>query len=333
MTQETYSFVHSTKRDLYWEIRKKEIEFLIDPLTGKIKEEFAEPVDRCLLCLSSKRETLFNKEGFSFHRCSECGFIYADPQIKESKLLVYYEGSSSTDIWIDVLLSDDNFIYDEMKYNKGLDLIETFQKPGRLLDIGCSIGHFLKIAHDRGWDTIGLELNKRALKHAREVWNLNVMEKLLEEASFPASSFEVVTMWGVIEHLKNPFEVMNEIHRILVTGGVVLTFCPNIESLVCRILHEKTSCIDGRNHCGYFSPRTIRFLLEKSGFEVMEIKSFQPELDTVLNYLDYNDPYLKRAERVNPIKKLLGDDLKEILEQTLIDQKLGYKMMTLSRKR
>lgn len=332
MTQETYSFVSSTKRDLYWELRKKEIEFLLDPLTGKIKEEFAEPVERCLLCQSLKRETLFNKEGFSFHRCSECGFIYADPQIKESELLNYYEGSSSNDVWIDVLLSDDNFRYDEMKYNKGLDLIGAFQKPGRLLDIGCSIGHFLKIARDRGWDTIGLELNKRAVKHACEVWGLNVMEKLLSEASFSDASFQAVTMWGVIEHLKNPFEVMNEIHRILAPGGVILTFCPNIDSLVCRVLHEKTSCIDGRNHCGYFSPKTIRYLLERCGLEVIEIKSFQSELDTVLNYLDYNNPYLKKSGRVNPIKELLGTGLKMALEQILIDQKLGYKMMTLARK-
>lgn len=332
MAQKTYSFVSSTKRDIYWEARKKEIEFLINPLTGKIKDEFAEPADTCLLCGRDKRDTLFSKEGFTFHRCSGCNFIYADPQIREAELFSQYKESCSNDLWIDVLLSDSNFLYDEKKYKTGLDLIETFQKPGRILDIGCSIGHFLKTARDRGWDTAGLELNKRAVKHAREVWDLNVSEKMLAEASFPTESFEAITLWGVIEHLKAPYEVIKEIHRILVPGGVILTFCPNIESLVCRVLHEKTSCIDGRNHCGYFSPDTISYLMKKCGFEVMEIRSFQPELDTVLNFLDYNDPYVNRTERSNPIKKILGDGLMEIMEQILLDRKLGYKMMTLSQK-
>jgi len=65
---------------------------------------------------------------------------------------------------------------------------------------------------------------------------------------------------------------------------------------------------------------------------VLEIISFQPELDTVLNYLDYDDPYLKKSERVNSIKKILGEEFRKVLEQTLLDHKLGYKMMTLSRK-
>lgn len=332
MAHKTYSFVKSTKRDIYWKLRKKEVEFLLDPKTGSIKEEFAEKVDGCLLCKSPEKETLFKKEGFEFRRCSGCGFIYAAPQIKEEKLISFYEGTSSNDAWIDVLLSNNNFLYDEKKYTEGLDLIESLRKPGRILDIGCSIGHFLKIARDRKWDTLGLELNKRAVKYARENWGLTIMEKLLSEAALPDASFEAVTMWGVIEHLKSPCEVILEINRILAPGGVLLTFCPNVESLVCRILHEKTSCIDGRNHCGYFSPKTIRYLFEKSGFEVVKVKAFQPELDTILNYLDFSDPYLKRSERNNAIKEALGDNLKEITEQILLDRNLGYKMMVLAKR-
>ncbi|MFQ6049521.1 MAG: class I SAM-dependent methyltransferase [Candidatus Paceibacterales bacterium] len=332
MKDKTYSFVKETKRDIYWELRKKEIEFLRHPATGKIKEEFADPVKKCFLCESSKRDILFKKEGFTFFRCQECSFVYSDPQIKEDKLVSAYKSSLSNDAWIDVLLSQTNYRYDIKKYTTGLKKLEAFRSPGKILDIGCSIGLFLKLARDRGWDPLGLELNTRAVKYAREKWNLPVIEKLLSEADFADATFDVVTLWGVIEHLKHPSEVLKEVQRILVPGGYILTFCPNVESVVCRILHKEASCFDGRNHCGYFSPVTLGYLFKKCGFEVVEITSFQPELDTILNYLDFRNPYLKESEKENPIKELIGSELSSVLEKILLDRKIGYKMMTLGRK-
>jgi SAM-dependent methyltransferase len=332
MKHETYSFVKDTKRDVYWKLRKEEIEFLIDSPTDQIKDEYAEPIKVCLLCKSDKRTMLFKKEGFLFYRCHNCGFVYADPQINEEKLIQGYKKSLSNDVWIDVLLTEVNFEYDTGKYLRGLEKIESLKACGDLLDIGCSIGHFLKLARERGWKTVGLELNKKAVKHAREVWGLTVIEKVLSEAAFPDSSFDSVTLWGVIEHLKNPYEVIKEVYRILKSKGVLLTFCPNVDSLVCRVLHEKASCFDGRNHCGYFSPGTIQYLFEQCGFKVVGILSFQPELDTILNFLNFADPYLQNLDWKNPIKELLGPNLRDQLEKIMLDMKLGYKMMTLAQK-
>jgi len=68
------------------------------------------------------------------------------------------------------------------------------------------------------------------------------------------------------------------------------------------------------------------------GFELVEITSFQPELDTILNYLDFRNPYVKESERENAIKKLIGPGVLKVAEKILLDRKLGYKMMTLGRK-
>jgi SAM-dependent methyltransferase len=330
----TYDFVKQTKRDKYFELRQREIEFLIHQDTGKIKREFAEPVQDCLICNSGKRNCVFQKEGFSFYRCLECGFIYADPQIREDMLMEAYKGSGANDAWIDVLLSSVNMGYDTAKYERGIDKIESVTKrSGRVLDIGCSIGLFLKVARDRGWDTIGLEVNGRAVTHAREEWGLNVSEKLLHEAAFPDASFDAVSLWGVIEHLKDPVSVINEIRRILKNGGALITFCPNVESLVCRVMREHTSCFDGRNHCGYFSPSTITYLFEKCGFEVLEIESYQPELDTILNYVNFEPPYVKGFDMPNPVRDLIGPAMVDVLEGIILDRRLGYKMMTLGRKK
>ena len=204
---------------------------------------------------------------------------------------------------------------------------------GRVLDIGCSVGLFLKVARDRGWDPIGLEVNERALTHAREEWGLNVSQKLLHEAAFPDACFDAVSLWGVIEHLKDPVSVINEVNRILRNGGALISFCPNVESLVCRVMREHTSCFDGRNHCGYFSPTTITCLFEKCGFEVLGIESYQPELDTILNYVNFEPPYVKGSDMPNPVRELLGPAMIDVLEGIILDRRLGYKMMTLGRKK
>ena len=244
-----------------------------------------------------------------------------------------YKGSGANDAWIDVLLSQANLNYDTAKYLRGLRKIESVTGgAGRLLDIGCSIGLFLKIAEENEWDALGLELNRRAVDHAREAWGLKVTEELLHRAAFDDGGFDAVTLWGVIEHLQDPEGVIREVNRVLQSGGALLTFCPNVESLVCRVLHDRTSCFDGRNHCGYFSPTTITYLLEKCGFVVVDIESHQPELDTVLNHLDFDAPYLKGSDKANPIKELLGPAMISALDKLILDRKLGYKMMTLARK-
>ncbi|UCC94914.1 MAG: class I SAM-dependent methyltransferase [Candidatus Omnitrophota bacterium] len=332
MEHKTYSFVKETKRDIYWRLRREEIEFLRDS-TGKIKDVFAEPVNACLLCSSKERTSLFEREGFTFWRCGMCGFVYSDPQIKEESLVRLYRSSRSNDVWIDVLLSSANYSYDAKKYETGLKRIESLHPRGKILDIGCSIGHFLKIARDRGWDVLGLELNARAVQCAQEKWNLKIIEKNLSEAHFADASFDAVTLWGLIEHLKDPSGVMSQVRRILKPGGIVLVFCPNVESLVCRVLREKTSCFDGRNHCGYFSPTTMKYLFDRCEIDIVDIASFQPELDTILNHLNFSDPYIKDEETENSLRSILGPQATEALEGFILEKKIGYKMMILGRKR
>ena len=331
MSKTTAAFVKETKRDEYFKQRDAEIRALLDPATGNVRAEYADPVAACLLCGSKGRDTLFRKHGFSFHRCTECGFVYADPQVRDEALMQEYEGSSANDLWIDVLLSDANHAYDHDKFAAGVRLLESVTGgPGKVLDIGCSIGHFLKIARDMGWDSLGMEVNKRAVEHARNVWGLSIETKFLHESDIPPASMDAVTLWGVVEHLKDPVGILRDVFRVLRPGGALLLFCPNIESLACRVLHEDAPCVDGRNHCGYFAPRTMRYLLEKCGFEVLSIESRQPNLAPVLNHLDFLDPYTPQQE--SSLREILGPGMFDVLERAIQDRNLGYKIQTLARK-
>lgn len=330
MVRETYDFVKATKRDLYWKARKEEIIFLIDSATGAIKKEYQDWV-RCPIC-SGEEESLFSKEGFHFVRCLGCGLIFTNPQVKEEMLRKTYDGARSLDIWVDVLLTEESRKYDYGKYNRRLEKFEELVGTGRVLDIGCSIGHFLKLARDRGWQGVGLEMNAKAVKYATEELRVTVIPKLLKEANLPERSFDVVTLWGVIEHLKDPVDVLKDTHRILKDDGVLFIFCPNVESLVCRILRQHVSTFDGRNHLWYFAETTLRKLLDKTCFTIIEAETEQPELDTILNFLNYDDPYLKHEKTNNQLKDMLSESAKASLEEYIFTHNLGYKIGVYARK-
>jgi SAM-dependent methyltransferase len=339
----TYDFYINTKRDKFFEAHEAEIERLRGD-DGNIKSEFAEPVEACPVCGGQKNKTVFHKQGFAFKQCTEssqCDHVYADPQINEDALAEAYRGGgldaemTASDIWMEVLLSQANQDYDRMKYARGVKAIESALGPGapaskKLLDVGCSVGVFLDVARSMGWDTIGLELNQKAVGHACQTLGLDVRCQTLEQAGFPENHFDAVTLWGVIEHLKQPVGVLKEIHRVLKPGGVLLTFCPNAASLVCRMLREQAATFDGHDHPSNFTPTSIKLAMELSGFNNLAISFHQPDMDALINYTEGRDPYYKGAEVESPLKDYFQGEKRELAEAFLLKFGLGYKMMTVN---
>lgn len=150
-----------------------------------------------------------------------------------------------------------------------------------MLDIGCGEGLFLSIARSMGWQAEGVEPSVAASTRAREAHNLLVFTGTLEQAKFPSSHFDVIFMWDVIEHLKNPSEVMNEVNRILKPGGLLLVYTPNYSSLVyivARFLYKLSvksflKNLHTAKHVYFFTPRTLTQLLNKHNFEIKEVTS------------------------------------------------------------
>lgn len=100
-----------------------------------------------------------------------------------------------------------------------LSLVEELTPRGRLLDVGCGYGLFLEEARRRGWEVAGIELSYPENHYANDVFHLNVRDTPLEAARLPENSFDVVTLWEVVELLAEPWRVIREAFRILKPGG------------------------------------------------------------------------------------------------------------------
>ena len=328
-------FTKGTGRDIYFEQRRRELERVVDPSTGRVRAVLAEEVRVCPLCDSPEHAPALAKACFEFRTCKKCGFIFSNPRLRKDALMSLYRGDlpevDTTNTWVDVLLSERNMAYDKGKYERGLDLLEARVLPGRLLDVGCSIGFFLKLSSDRGWTGTGLELNERATAHARDNFGVEVRPLLLEDLDYAPGHFRAVTLWGVIEHLPDPVAELRHIHSLLEEGGLLLTFCPNVESLACRVLREKAATFDGLSHYGYFSPRTLEEAFGRAGFALEHFETHQASLDPILNHLNGQDPYRPEHGLFGDVRLNLGEDRKE-LEDRIVGLGLGYKMLAVARK-
>ena len=139
-------------------------------------------------------------------------------------------------------------------------------------------------------------------------------------------------MLSVLEHVNRPKEFLGHVRRLLKPGGVTYLIVPNVDSLACRVLHEEAATFDGRNHLLYFSPRTLRDLLEREGFEVVSTRTRVASLDPVLERLTYNEPYSDATPADDPLVAAVRGRRREV-ERLLEDLDLGYKLHCLATKR
>lgn len=152
-----------------------------------------------------------------------------------------------------------------------LRLIERYRSaPGRLLDVGCALGFFLEAARQKGWDVTGIDISACAVAAAKKRLGSNVFCGQIQQMRFAEASFDVVTMWDVIEHTANPLQQLLECHRVLQDDGLLVLCTPDIGSRVAQVTGERWMGFKlADEHLYYFSRDTAQRMLNQAGFETL----------------------------------------------------------------
>ncbi len=229
----------------------------------------------CELCGSGKAKLLYpNLE--KVYRCKDCGFIFSFPQPSLETLKKLYSESYFVSRQ-SVATGYDDYIRDEENirrtFQKRFRTIDRFQtKPGRVLDIGCAAGFFLAVARERGWEVKGIEISDYAAAYARKS-GADVYCGPLE--SFEPSGeklFDVVTLWDVIEHVRQPRRDLEKIYRLLKPGGWLVLATPDVDSLTHWLFRERWMGFKDEEHLFFFSGKSMTQLLKQCGFRVVMSK-------------------------------------------------------------
>lgn len=225
----------------------------------------------CHICGEDKTRLIKKEGAWEVVQCKSCSFVYVTPLPDEQFLHHHYQtylptGDISIEQWR-TMMSD--------VFKRSLNAIETrygFNR-GTLLDIGCGYGFFLELARQRGWRVYGVEPCAHARAYATSK-SLEVDSKNIFARAYKDETFDVVTLFYVLEHLPDPLRYLKEINRILKPGGLLLARVPHTTPLVkfLKILGIPNRLYDVPSHLSDFSPSTIAMALAKTGFN--EIQTF-----------------------------------------------------------
>ena len=223
-------------------------------------------------------------------RCERCGHMQVDPMPAPETLAEAYARAAS-----------DAYIAEEpgqrATARRALAGIERYTNgPGRLLDIGCWVGFLLAEARDRGWRATGIEPSAFASTYARERLRLEVLTADLRSAPLDGRVFDAVAMADVIEHLLAPQEELGTVRELLAPGGLVWLAIPDAGSPVARVLGPRWWSILP-THVQYFTRDSIAVLLERCGFEVLDVAT-APKAFTVRYYLERIAGYSRPLSRL-----------------------------------
>ncbi len=236
----------------------------------------------CPLCGNENSKLLYKRPLWVILQCKSCKLVrvQTNPNNHSEIQSAGFADEALGDRYMqEVFIKNQKFWLDY--WHCQIERLEPFilTKHPRLLDIGCAMGHFMLAAREEGWDTVGVELSTKQASFARTNFNLEVFGTMIEDANFPAHSFDVITLWSVIEHVHDPKAVMTIVNKLIKPEGVVVVKTPNQDSLITLLAHWSYFFSAGRyflpvysdDHLYRFSEETLRRLFEVTNFKVIRI--------------------------------------------------------------
>jgi len=248
--------------------------------------------DICPVCDSGDRHHFVHRLGLDYWRCTGCTHVFQDPILTlPNAIKLYSDDRTSADIYT----TDFQKQIDWMKYQYGIDVIDSIKPPGheKIIDIGCGAGVFLQVALESGWGKcIGIDANDNYRPLYSEEKGIQFINGNFEAIgpSVVGRDYDVVAMWSVLEHIYDPARFLETIRGIMKPGGLMFLLVPNVKSLATRLMREMSPCFSWK-HLAYFSPHSLTALLNRCGFELEFMETIITEIDNIKSYMSGEYPY------------------------------------------
>lgn len=219
----------------------------------------------CPLCSGVDLRNLYVVNGFTIARCENCEYVFTRQKLTDVQLEAFY-ASQGTDYTYDDPRNLANLNY---YFNRIRAVIEGIVPQGKLLDVGCNAGQFMKVMKDF-WDGYGIELSPHFAAQAKAQYGARVHQGTLGDCKYANSFFDVITMMDMLDHTPDPVRELSLANRYLRTGGLIVVKVHNISCLWARLSKGNFYAICPPVHLCYFNKHSLGFALEKAGFKVID---------------------------------------------------------------
>ena len=221
------------------------------------------------------KDYFLTQENFEILECNDCKLLFTTPCPAPDKIGDYYK-------------SDDYLSHNESKkgivpqiYNlvKKVNIKNKFNitvngqqtTDNSILDIGCGVGDFLNYAKEKGCDITGIEPSEDARKIAEEKLGTKIFSPE-ELQNIPNESFDIVTMWHVLEHVADLKTEIDHLERIVKKNGRLVLALPNYKSFDAEYYKDKWAAYDVPRHLNHFSRTSIKNIFDTTAFQLIDIK-------------------------------------------------------------
>lgn len=233
--------------------------------------------NKCPWCGSNKaqinlwlKDEFLTKKDFHICECLNCGLLYTMPRPSKEKIGAYYK-------------SDEYYSHQENKKGFVPRLYEAIKKinlkhkfrlasrdlpVGKLLDIGCGVGDFLHVAENKGWQCTGVEPSEEAREIARQRIKGDLLySEDLEQ--LPDQSFDLITMWHVLEHVDDLKWQVAQLQRLIKPNGRIVIAVPNYRSYDGRFYNAYWAAYDVPRHLNHFNKTVLTKMFKTSGLSLV----------------------------------------------------------------
>ncbi len=221
-------------------------------------------VDACPVCQTTARTTEFLKYNIELAECNNCSARYG------TKIPANLDDVYRRPGYVAYSLDDVDAHYNYRRERFGRERVAILEKhcgdmtEKRLLDIGCGNGYFLSVAMEKCQHCFGTEFSDRMRDFAHKKTGLTIYNRGLEE--LPEASYDIITLFDVIEHIPDPIPFLRSVDRILRRGGNVLIFTPNFDSFSLRVMREQSSIADPTEHVILYTLPSLEYLGKRVGW-------------------------------------------------------------------
>ncbi len=242
----------------------------------------------CNICNSTAEEIISKTGTGNIVRCKKCGLLYRNPRLSDRDEIDKYKHQ----------IYDESYglVEDKSKKEIFVSILNKLEHyKGKILDIGCADGYFLALARERGWEPYGIEISDFLLRKAREsLGGKQIIGVPLKMANFPPNSFDVISMWDVLDHLTDPLGELIEIRRILKKKGLLIIRVRNMSfHILMNILFKKNLLGIIKKptifHLYGFNNKNIKVLLEKANLSKLKIGNSKLRLGDPYSQIKFLD--------------------------------------------
>lgn len=237
-----------------------------------------ETLSCCPVCKGEQRtpylvckDYTVSQEDFTLEQCQSCGFVFTNPRPTEDEIGAYYQSSDyiSHSNTKQGLVAKAYHRVRKITLQSKLKLVnELSPKKGRLLDVGCGTGMFLSVCKEGGWQISGIEPDPGARQIAVEQTAENIQSSILE--SYAGETFQVITMWHVLEHIHQLEATLNWLKERVADQGHLVIAVPNLQSFDAQAYGKHWAAYDVPRHLYHFSQKAIQQLITEKGFTLTQ---------------------------------------------------------------